>query len=129
MPFLDGVGEFDNVMHKRLLHNLVKRRIDKQIIKWINSFLTNRTTVLKTGKFTSDLMKIIGRFFQKPTIFRILYLFHNINPLKDVNQHDSSLSIGYIDDIVILVADNSNKDNCRNLEIIYKTIWKLLVDT
>jgi exonuclease III len=32
-------GAFDNVSHKRLLHNLRKRRIDEKTVRWIASFL------------------------------------------------------------------------------------------
>jgi hypothetical protein len=45
--FLDVEGAFNNIHHRRLLHNLQSRRIPKCIIKWLASFLENRRTTLK----------------------------------------------------------------------------------
>jgi hypothetical protein len=43
---LDVSGAFDNVDHKRLLHNLRQRRIPEELIRWITSFLSDRTTTM-----------------------------------------------------------------------------------
>src|SRR5579871_1990017 len=45
--FLDVAGAFNNVHHGRLLHNLRTRRIPATIIRWVQSFLTDRTTRLQ----------------------------------------------------------------------------------
>jgi hypothetical protein len=37
--FMDVAGAFNNVHHKRLLHNLKKRRIPGFMVKWIGNFL------------------------------------------------------------------------------------------
>ena len=55
---LDVTGAFDNVSHKRLLHNLRKRRIDPKIIDWISSFISNCSTVIKTNKCVSENIDI-----------------------------------------------------------------------
>ena len=44
---LDVTGAFDNVSHKRLLHNLRKRKVDERIVRWIASFLSDRHTLPK----------------------------------------------------------------------------------
>jgi len=41
---MDVAGAFNNVHHKRLIHNMHKRRIPIEITQWITSFLNNRTT-------------------------------------------------------------------------------------
>jgi hypothetical protein len=38
---LDVAGAFDNVSHKRLLHNLRKRKVDENTVRWIASFETH----------------------------------------------------------------------------------------
>ena len=42
--FMDVAGAFNNVHHKRLLHNLKKRRIPDFMVKWIGNFLSGRYT-------------------------------------------------------------------------------------
>ena len=41
---LDVSGAFDNISHKRLLHNLRKRKVDENTVRWIASFLSDRHT-------------------------------------------------------------------------------------
>lgn len=54
---LDVSGAFDNVSHVRLLHNLRKRRIDKRTVRWIASFLADRSTVISFDAFRSEVYK------------------------------------------------------------------------
>ena len=50
---LDVSGAFDSVSRPRLLHNLRKRRVDHGIIRWIDSFLTNRSSTIKLQEYTT----------------------------------------------------------------------------
>ena len=56
----DVSGAFDNVSHTRLLHNLRKRRIDERTVRWIASFLTDRSAVISFDTFKSEV-------YQTPT--------------------------------------------------------------
>jgi hypothetical protein len=47
-------GAFDHVSWSRLLHNLHKRQISLVIVQWIESFLNDRITTLKTFKGQSQ---------------------------------------------------------------------------
>lgn len=51
---LDVSGAFDNVSHKRLMHNLRRRHIDPSIVGWVESYLTNRTTQIRLLEGTAD---------------------------------------------------------------------------
>ena len=51
---LDVSGAFDNVSHRRLIHCLRKRRIPTPMVKWIQSFLTGRSTCIKLPEGTSE---------------------------------------------------------------------------
>lgn len=42
MLCLDVAGAYDNVSHKRLLHNLRKRRIPPQLVGWVRDLLKDR---------------------------------------------------------------------------------------
>ncbi len=52
---LDVSGAFDNVSHARLLHNLRKCRIDERIVRWIASFLVDRSTVISFDMFKLEV--------------------------------------------------------------------------
>jgi hypothetical protein len=71
---LDASGAFDNVSHARLLHNLRKRRIDERTVKWIASFLANRTTVISFDSFKSDVYRTATDIPQGSPLSPILYL-------------------------------------------------------
>jgi retron-type reverse transcriptase len=45
-------GAFDNVSHKRLLHNL--RKVDENTVRWIASFLSDRHTHILVDGFKSQ---------------------------------------------------------------------------
>jgi retron-type reverse transcriptase len=51
---LDVSGAFDNVSHKWLLHNLRKRKVDENIVRWIASFLRDRYTHILVDGFKSQ---------------------------------------------------------------------------
>ena len=51
---LDVSGAFDNVSRPRLLHNLRKRRVDLTLVRWIDSFLSDRSTTLKLQEYTAE---------------------------------------------------------------------------
>ena len=44
---LDVQKAFDNVSHRRLVHNLRKRRVPEKVIGWIYSFLSDRSTSIR----------------------------------------------------------------------------------
>lgn len=79
---LDVTGAFDNVSHERLLHNLRKRRIDLKIVDWIASFISNRSTIIKTNERNSDNIHISTGIPQGSPLSPILYLFYNADLIE-----------------------------------------------
>jgi hypothetical protein len=53
--YIDISGAFDNVSHIRLLDNLRKRKTPDFIIRWVTSFLQERTTTIKVVEGESEL--------------------------------------------------------------------------
>ncbi len=43
---LDMTGAFDRIVPARLLHNMRERTTPDWIVKWVGSFISNRTTTL-----------------------------------------------------------------------------------
>jgi hypothetical protein len=63
---LDVAGAFDNVTHRRLIHNLKIRRIPQSIVDWVSSFLSDRESCLKFDGKSSPLRKIHAGIHQGP---------------------------------------------------------------
>lgn len=113
---LDVSGAFDNVSHERLTHNLRKRRIDERAVKWIESFLSNRSTTISFDGFRSPKYYTSTGIPQGSPLSPILYLFYNADLLEICNREPNTIAIGYIDDIAILKWSRSTDDNCSSLE-------------
>lgn len=99
---LDVSGAFDNILHARLLHNLRKRRIDERTVRWITSFLANRSTVISFDAFKSEVYHTTTSIPQGSPLSPILYLYYNADLIETCNQESNTIATGYIDNIVIL---------------------------
>jgi hypothetical protein len=58
VAYLDFQKAFDTVLHRRLLHKLLKYGIDGNQIKWIDSFLSSRNQVVTVNGETSMEKKL-----------------------------------------------------------------------
>ncbi|KAJ6436234.1 reverse transcriptase [Purpureocillium lavendulum] len=92
---LDVSGAFDNISHRRLLHNLRKRRVDET---------TSEPYQLTTGEP------------QGSPLSPILYLFYNADLLDRCNQADDTAATGFIDDVAILAWANTTEETCKLLQ-------------
>lgn len=83
---LDVSGAFDNVSHPRLIHNLKKRRIDPQVVKWVESFLKNRKTTVRLPEVTSepqDTEDARGRLPESPKFYYPKLYLQALFPYND----------------------------------------------
>jgi len=63
--FLDVEGAFPNAVTDRLIHNLRRRRIPDQYVRFIKQLLTGRRTKLKFDDFISESMEILNGRLQE----------------------------------------------------------------
>ena len=121
---LDVLGIYDKISHLKLLHNLRKRLIDPNIIKWVESFLFNRITVLKTSEHTTSRTPIATGIPQELPLSPILYLFYNSDLIDAYNTRIdlNTIITGFVDDIGLLTVDNITEDNYNSLRKIYEEI-------
>ena len=112
---LDVSGAFDNVSHVRLLHNLRKRRIDERTVRWIASFLEDRSTVISFDTFRSEAYKTTTGIPQGSPLSLILYLFYNADLVEICNQEPNTVAPGYVDDVAILRWGSSIEETCNGL--------------
>jgi ribonuclease HI len=122
---LDVSGAYDNVSHKRLLHNLQKRQIDTSIITWLQSFLTNRSTAICFDGYKSTPYTTSTGIPQGSPLSPILYLFYNADLVETCNSEPNTKALGYVDDIGVLTWSKSTKENCERLKTIHQKaqIW------
>lgn len=113
---LDVSGAFDNVSHQRLLHNLRKRRVPGEVVRWIEGFLSQRSTTIKMPEFSAPNANTSTGIPQGSPLSPILYLFYNADLIKSVSGSLEAEAIGYIDDVGILVRGSSVEDNNRKLQ-------------
>lgn len=116
---LDVSGAYDNVSRLRLLHNLRKRGVSEQIISWISSFLSGRSTTLKLQEFTATSAPIQTGIPQGSPVSPILYLFYNADLIEACKTEDTE-AVGYIDDASILAVGPTAQRNCKTLKGIHR---------
>jgi ribonuclease HI len=116
---LDVSGAFDNVSRPRLLHNLRKRRVNQPLVRWIDSFLSNRSTILRLQEYTAPSAPIETGIPQGSPLSPILYLFYNAD-LIEACKTENTETVGYIDDASILAVGPTTPRNCKILKSIHR---------
>jgi len=112
--FMDVAGAFNNVHHKRLLHNLRKRRVPEFIGEWIGSFLRSRQTQLRFNGVSSERVATDAGIPQGSPLSPILYLFYNADLLDIPGTRQQSL--GFIDDIAFGAQGSTDEENAEELK-------------
>ncbi len=121
---LDVTGAFDNVSKDRLLHNFCTKQIDARIVAWIGSFLTGRSTTLRTNEHTTEKISIFIGIPQGSPLSPILFLFYNAPLLEDLDTVESVSAAGFVDDVAILVEGKTCKENSTVLHDLHEKICK-----
>lgn len=115
---LDVSGAFDNVSRQRLLHNLRKRRVNQTLVRWIGSFLVDRSSTLKLQEYTAPSAPIQTGIPQGSPLSPILYLFYNAD-LIEACKTEHIEAVGYIDDVSVLAIGPTTQGNCKTLKAIH----------
>ena len=120
MLLFDVSEAYDKVSHPRLLHNLRKRSIDSNIVKWVGSFLSNRTTVLKTSEHSTPRTPIATGIPRGSLLSPILYLFYNSDLIDACNTRSelNNVATGFVDGIGLLTVGDSTENNYNCVEMI-----------
>ena len=113
--FLDVAGAFNNVHHKRLIHNLQTRRVPRNIAKWMESFLQGRSTKLQFNGAKSEPINTPAGVPQGSPLSPLLYMYYNAD-LLDIGTKRNDIALGFIDDIVYGTAGTSDLANVRRLK-------------
>lgn len=101
--FLDIEGAFPNAINKRLVHNLMTRKVPTKIVKFIQNLLKEKSTVLKFDNFVSEKIVLDNGIRQWDPLSMILYQYYNVNIL-DVPSRVHELASAYVDDAILVAT-------------------------
>ena len=108
---LDVEGAFDNVSHDRLLHNLRKRRVPEDMTRWIQSFLSDRSTFISMENETSEAITKSTGISKELPLSPIFYLFDNAHLLEAcIWTAERTSSLSFIDDVNIFTFDKITEE-------------------
>jgi hypothetical protein len=100
--FLDVEGAFPNAVTDRLIHNLKRRRIPEQYIRFIRQLLTGRRTKLKFDDFISESIEILNGIGQGDPLSMILYILYNADLLEITGDEENEDALGYVDNVALV---------------------------
>jgi len=112
--FMDMAGVFKNVHYNRLIHNMKQRHIPAQIVKLVQSFLSDRTTQLRFNGATSANINIEAGIPPGSPLSPILFMLYNAELLEIPKSPD--LALGFIDDIAYGVSGLTAQGNIERLQ-------------
>ena len=98
--FLDVEKAFDQVWHTGLLHKMKKFGIDHSLLRWIKSFLSERSISVKIENIKSDLFTPKHEVPQGSPLSPILFIIYVSDIPQPVNAQTTTLS-HFADDIAL----------------------------
>ena len=130
---IDVKGFFDNVNHARMSRILWEMGFPIEIVKWVRSFLSNRSTAFRIDGVLHQVQEIdVGIPQGSPCspVLSIIYAAEVISDLIDaqiITSERIPLSPrAYIDDLGLLAISKSLEDNVKTLQLgLRRIILKL----
>ncbi|APA10088.1 hypothetical protein sscle_05g048580 [Sclerotinia sclerotiorum 1980 UF-70] len=111
---MDVKGAFDAVLPGRLVNRLREQGWPNNLVRWVQSFATNRSIKIRLDGETGPETKLECGLPQGSPISPILFMLY-IAPLFWMGKPQSRF--GYADDIAILATSNSLQTNCDSLKM------------
>ena len=110
LTLIDFSKAFDTIWRKGLLSKLISYNIPTCMLRWIKSFLTNRTAKVKLNQSTSKRMTINEGVPQGGVLSPLLFILF-VNDIGSGLDHDIHYSL-FADDLAIWTQD-TNPKVCR----------------
>ena len=111
MLLLNVTKVYDNVCHFRLFHNLKKRRIENNSLRWIISFFSKKYTIFKFVDYITNKIRIKIELSQNFFISLILYLFYNAELFETcIDENLKTATSNFVNDVAIMTIDNTKTD-------------------
>jgi hypothetical protein len=112
---LDIKGAFPHTSHPRLLYILQQKGFPEWIIRFVQGFLSGRTTEIRFGGYSSPAYSVPTGMPQGSPLSPILFLLF-ISELHRTFENGRTRGIAFVDDTNIITTSRSIPENCRRLE-------------
>jgi retron-type reverse transcriptase len=103
---MDFMKAFDKVPHRRLLHKMHRYKISEKVIKWVESFLSNRIQKVIVNGTESKCHHVTSRIPQGSVLGPILFIIY-INDMPEMVESSTYL---FADDTKIFREIREEKD-------------------
>ena len=111
--FFDVKGAFDHVSKTRLLDIMQHLHLQPAVLRWDDSFLSNRQIGLSFDGERDDLPPVNTGIPQGSPILPIFFCIYRRSIYTTMEQkHLKTTTPSYIDDVACLVVGDSEEDNC-----------------
>ena len=131
----DIKGYFDFVNHKRLLHELRRQKIPLQLVRWVDSFLTDRQAAVCLDGIRGEMKGVENGIPQGSPVSPILAAFYTselmemfeqaANEVTTLPLPDDPTSVTlfmYVDDGKLFVSSKSLETNINLLKTAYRRV-------
>jgi hypothetical protein len=111
-------GAYNGVFKDRLLQRLKARGIPKGLIRWIDTFCSNRTATITVNSYTSALQELSQASLPQGSLLSpILFLFFNADLVQSKIDSNGG-SIIFIDNYSAWVTGLTAEDNREGIRAI-----------
>ena len=128
VAYVDFQRAFDSLSHNKLIHKLISYGISGNLLYWIQSFLNNRTQIVRVGNHLSNPCPVSSGVHQGSVLGPILFLLF-INDVTDSFQDTISAKL-FADDIKIYTtlthpSDYTSFQSHLDLIHAWSSTWQL----
>ncbi len=114
--FLDIKGAYPNICRKRLIQRMVDLGIPGDIVRWTNSFLTDRKVQLVIDGYTCLMRDIDSGVPQGSPISPILFVIYISGFFSAIENKVPITSLSFVDDIGLTAIEGSIREVTATLE-------------
>jgi hypothetical protein len=118
---LDIKGAFDTVNHTRLLHTLQHQGFPPWVVRWVRSFLDNRTASLYFDGESTLPHCLTAGVPQGSPLSPILFLLYTASLYTQLQDHAGLIAVGFADDLNLLAFGKDTQATRRHLEAAWQT--------
>ena len=117
---LDIKGAFDTVNHIRLLDTMRRKRFPPWLVRWLRSYLEDRTAQLRFDGGVSEEIRLPAGVPQGSPLSPVLFLLYIATLYEALADCHGIVVVGFADDTNLMAFSRDVQANCRRLEAAWK---------